>query len=90
MIFNWFNIFNLTEFNALGLVSKSYKVILEGIGQKDILVTKGNEVSIVYEDVLLVLNFEAANPFTREGDDATYGIYMDSNNDVWLGIEAEE
>ncbi len=90
MIFNWFKIFNLTEFLTLDLVSKTYLVILDGVGQKDILVTLGNEISIVYEDVLLVLDFEAANPFTREGDDATYGIYKDSSNDVWLGIELEE
>lgn len=90
MTFNWFKIFNLTEFLSLQLVSKSYPVIMEGVGQKDILVVRGNEVSIVYEDVFLSLQFEDANPFIREGDDASYGIYRDSANDVWLGIEIEE
>ncbi len=89
MTFNWFQLFNMTEFLALELVSKTYQVILEGIGQKDILVTRGNEVSIIYEDVLLAVEFQSDNPFTREGDDATYGVYLDADDNVWLGIEVE-
>ena len=90
MTFNWFKLFNLEDFNELGLVSKVYQVILEGIGQRDILVTKGNLVSIVYEDVFLPIQFEDANPFTREGDDATYAVYKDSNGYIHLGIEVAE
>jgi hypothetical protein len=88
MNFNWFKLFNLDEFLALGLVSKVYQVVLEGVGQKNILVTSGNLVSIVYDDVLLALEFEADNPFVRQGDDSIYAIYRDSNGDVHLGIEA--
>lgn len=87
MTFNWFNIFNLDDFLALELVSKIFPVILEGVGQKEILVTRGNLVSLVYEDVLLPVSFKDDNPFTQEGDDATYGVYKDSDNNVWLGIE---
>ena len=88
MNFNWYKLFNLDEFLALGLVSKVYQVVLEGVGQRDILVTYGNEISVVFEDVFMPVQFEGANPFTREGDDATYAVYKDSNGDVHLGIEA--
>lgn len=86
MIFNWFKVFNLTEFLATGLVSKTYLLILEGVGQKDVLVTYGNEISIVYEDVLLPVQFQGDNPFTRIGDNGTYAVYKDAAEDVWLGI----
>lgn len=86
MTFNWFKIFNMDEFLALELFSKTYLVILEGVGQRDVLVTRGNEVSIVYDDVLLVVDFEGDNPFVRVGAENTYAVYKDENADVWLGI----
>ena len=90
MIFNWYLLFNLDEFNALDLVSKVYTVVLEGIGEKSILVTKGNEVSIVYEDVFLPIEFNSQNPFTREGDDdITYAVYKDTDSNIYLGIHTE-
>lgn len=83
MIYNWYKIFNKTEFEALGLVSKTYSLNLEDIGNKDILVTKGNYISIQYETVTLPLNLNSKNPFPFEG----HAIYIDDSNDVWLGIE---
>ncbi len=88
MQFDWYNIFNLTEFLALNLVSRNLTVSLEGAGEKDVLIVRGNTVSIVFEDVLLSINFEDANPFVREGDDASYAVYKDSDSNIWLGIEA--
>jgi hypothetical protein len=79
--YKWYQIFSLTEFEATGLVSREYQVNLQGIGLRSILVTKGNAVSIVYEDVLLSLNLGGNNPY-EFGD---YAIYLDSANLVWLG-----
>jgi hypothetical protein len=39
MIFDWYKIFNLTDFLALGLISKTYTVTLDEIGDEDFLVT---------------------------------------------------
>lgn len=89
MNFTWYKIFNMNAFMATGLISKVYLVVLEGIGQKDILVARGNGVSIVYEDVLLQVLFEEDNPFVREGDANTYAVYQDTNADVWLGVLAQ-
>jgi hypothetical protein len=86
MMYDWYNLFNLTEFLALNLVSRTLQVVLSGIGQKDILITRGNEVSIVFEDVILPVQFSEENPFTRVGDAGTYGVYIDEAQDVWLGI----
>ena len=82
MIYTWFKIFNEGDFEAANLVSRTYSVNLEDIGQKDILVTKGNLISMTYEGVMLSLDMNGANPFEFEG----FAIYRDENDDVWLGI----
>lgn len=86
MIFNWYKIFNLTEFEALGLVSRTYKLTLNGIGEKEILVTKGNSVNVLYGDAFMPVNFYDYNPFIRGG----YAVYKDAEtDDVYLGILVE-
>ncbi len=88
MNYNWFLIFNLTEFLEDDLTSRTVTALLEGIGVKNILITNGNEVAITYEDVFMPIGFEDANPFSREGEDATYAVYKDADENVWLGVEA--
>jgi hypothetical protein len=86
MTYDWFNIFNLTEFLATGLVSRTVTVILGNYGEKEILITKGNVTSISYDGTLLPLQFAGRNPYAFGG----YAVYQDTNNDVWLGIEIPE
>lgn len=81
MIFNWFLVFNLTEFLATQLVSKTYQLELEGIGIKDILATNGKTISVTYEAVMLSINLNGKNPFIFEGhavflDNATQNVYL--------------
>jgi hypothetical protein len=83
MNYNWYNVINKTDFEALGLPSKEVTVNLVGIGEKTILVTKGELVSLTYEGVLLSANLNNKNPFAFEG----YAIYLDLNNNIWLGVE---
>lgn len=83
MTYTWFKIFNTADFDATGLTSKTYTLNLEGIGEKDILVTKGVGYGITYEDIFLSLNLNDENPFAFEG----HAIYVDANDDVYLGIE---
>lgn len=85
MQYTWFKIFNRTEFNALGLVSRTYTLNLDGVGEKDILVTKGLALGMLYEGVFLSLELNDKNPF--EFDD--HAIYVDENDDVFLGVPVE-
>jgi len=85
MVYTWFKIFNITEFNALDLISKTYTFILEGVGQKDVLVTKGVTYGMTYEGVFLSLNMIDRNPFEFDG----YAIYVDADQNVYLGIEVQ-
>lgn len=86
MTFDWYKIFSLPEFLETGLVSRTYSHVLEGRGQKDILVTHGFYVSVTYEDVFLPLQFEGRNPHVRDG----VAVFVDENEDVWLGFEVTE
>lgn len=86
MTFNWFNVFDKQEFLDTGLVSKTLSVVIEGVGERDILITKGNELSILFDGVFLPIGFTDKNPFVREG----YAVWEDENGIVWLGIEVEE
>lgn len=85
-MFNWFKIFNKTEFLAAELVSKTYTLNLEAIGQKDILVTLGNALGVTYDGIFLYLVDGGANPFEWE----SHALYIDANNDVFLGIAIED
>lgn len=87
MTYDWYKIFNEGEFEALDLVSKSYTLDLEDIGEKTILVTKGNYLSILYEGIFLSADLNDKNPFAFDG----HAIFRDSESgDVYLGIEVDE
>lgn len=85
MSYSWYNIFNLDEFEALDLVSKEYELILEDNGLKTIMVTNGNGVSVLIDDVFLTINLNSRNPFAFEDR----AVYLDADNDVWVGIAIE-
>lgn len=82
MIYDYFYIFNTDEFDSTGLVSKTYVVTLSGIGQKSVLVTKGNLTGITFDGVFLPLYLNSKNPFEFEGK----AVYRDENKNVWVGL----
>lgn len=81
--YTWFKIFNRTEFLATGLVSRTYTFVLTGFGQKDILVTLGNALGITYDGVYLPIELNDLNPFVID----ERAVYVDQNDDVYLGIQ---
>lgn len=83
--YNTYKIINVDEFEATGLVSKTVEAVLSGIGLKEILVTKGNFVSILYEGVFLSLNANDKNFLEFDN----HAIFIDANNDLYLGIKNE-
>ncbi len=85
--YNWYRIFNLEEFTALNLTSISYTLELQDIGEAEILVTKGNLVSIVYDETFLPIQFNDNNPFEFEGRAVFLNVLT---KNVYLGIAVEE
>lgn len=86
MTFDWYRIFNLEEFEDTGLVSREYTVDLAGIGETTVLVTKGNEIGVLFDDVFMILQLNAQNPVVMDGR----ALYLDSNGDVQVGIEVPD
>ncbi len=78
----WYKVINLTEFNATNLVSRTVSIPLGQLGTKDILVTKGNQVSLLYDGTFLSIDLNNINPF--EMDNRL--VYLDDSNDIWLGL----
>lgn len=82
MNYNWYNLFNLTEFEETGLVSRTITTSLLGIGSEDVLITKGFQTCITYKEALLKINDQEVFSF------GGYATYLDENADVWLGVPA--
>lgn len=81
-LYTVFKLFNLVDFQATGLVARELDVVLEGIGEKKILITNSNYVSILYDGVFLPINLNNKNPF----EFGSRAVFLDPNNDVWLGL----
>lgn len=86
MTYFWYLIFNRSEFEALGLVSKTYSLELEAIGEVEVLVTKGNLISMLYEGIFLPVKINGLNPY--EIDD--HASFEDAEGNIYLGIKADE
>jgi hypothetical protein len=82
--FNFYKIINKPEFELESLKSREVTVILEGLGQKTILVTRVMLFSLVYDGVILPVNLTGEQPFEFGG----YASYLDDAGDVWLGVPA--
>lgn len=82
MTWQYWKVINKAEFEATGLVSRELDLIMEGVGQKTVLVTKGNVFAITVDDVFLPLGVTNDNPFII-GDRA---IALDENGDIYYGI----
>lgn len=80
--YNWWKIFNLADWLATGLVSRTLTLEFDSLGQKTLLITNGNYTSVLFDDVFLSLSLNDKNPFEFGGR----AIYLDVNEDVWVGI----
>lgn len=80
---NWYNLFSKPDFEATGLVQRIINASLNEIGDKEIIISKGNLLTVLYDGVLLPVNFQDQNPFTP---DDTHYVYIDDDQNVWLGV----
>jgi hypothetical protein len=85
MSYDWYKLANIAEFEASGLPSKEVTLDLEGIGVRDILITHGNSIGVMYDGIFLIANFNENNPFEFED----HAVFLSENDDIWLGISNE-
>lgn len=86
MIYDWYKLFNKTEFEATGLVQRKLILQLEDRGIVEFILNRGNTTSVMYSGVLMPVKFRNKNPFVVD----TYAVYEDDENNVWFGFEADE
>ncbi len=85
-IYNWYKIFNITEFLALNIGSKIYDLNLNGVGQSTFKVYLGNIVSVNYLDEFMPVNLYTEALYEKN----SYAIYRDdSTGDVYFGFITE-
>ena len=82
MNYNWYNLFNESEFLAEDIPSRELEVSLEGIGTETILIVRGNYTSIIYSGVMLSVNLLNNNPFEFDA----FAVYKNPSGDVILGV----
>lgn len=86
MNFDWYKIFSLPEWLAENLVSRTLILELEDLGRVRFEITQGNTTAVRHDDTFLPVNFLERNPYVQDGK----AIYLDANDDVWIGFEVEE
>ena len=86
MIYNWYLIANMVEFLDSGLVSREFTFNLEGEGEKTVLVTRGNTLSLTIDGVMLAVQMNGRNPFYFEDR----AVYLDGDSNLHYGFKAEE
>ena len=81
MTYEWYKIMALTEFIESELPSRLVPVTFPD-GVKDVLVTRGEVVSILFEDVFITVGLNGENPAEWEG----YAVFYDEDDFLWIGI----
>ncbi len=57
----------------------------EEVGEKEILVTKGNLLGITFDEIFLPVKLNDLNPFEIDG----HAVYENSSGDIYLGVPVE-
>ncbi len=83
-MWNWFKLFNANEFMAEELTSRNLIAVLQDVGTENILISRGNLLSITFRGVYMPIDLLEINPSYAE----EYGVLKDALGDVWLGIES--
>jgi hypothetical protein len=90
-VYDWYKVGNTSDFDELEIPSMEYEFILEDVGLQTVLIVNGFNLGVVYDGVFLSHNINSKNPFAfGHLEDEPHSLYIDDNNDIWLGIEVEE
>lgn len=85
MITNWIKVYNLQDFINADLVSREVDLEVPGLGATTVMLTKGIGYGIRYDDYFLPIELNGKNPYIFDN----LLIYLDPNDDIWLGLISE-
>lgn len=86
MRYDTYKLLNIDDFEAADIPSRELNVELEGVGLKNILVTKAGLIGVLYEGIFLCVDLNGENPFFFED----HAAFVDANRDLWLWIKSED
>lgn len=85
MNYDWYQVTNLDDFIASGLISQEFELVFP-TGLKTLLLTAGNLYSLTFDDVFLSIGMSEKNPFEFDG----HAVFYDDDGLLWLGIAHED
>lgn len=85
MIFDWYLVYNLTDFDALSIPSKFIALNTEDRGLINLTITKGQYygVNFLDDDIFLAVGINNQNPFNL----GSRSVAIDEDNNLWIGLQ---
>lgn len=81
----WFKVLEKSELDKIDFSSKEYTFDFQDLGEKKVTIFKGSLLSVLIDDVYLVLGIEGVNESSREGRLAM----IDTQESLWLGFKID-
>jgi hypothetical protein len=88
MIFTWYKIYDLNDFDVLDVPRVDLELNLESKGIKTFSIFKGVSglYSVLTDDVFLTAKLNNREVFSKDG----IGVYVDDEKILYVGYEVEE
>lgn len=81
-MWQWYKIFNLDELNRWNVPDYYLTVNLRGLGQQEILIARGFNVSVVFMGYWITPGLNGRNGFSVNDK---VSAYIDDENNLWVG-----
>ncbi|MGB2579402.1 hypothetical protein AAIR98_001321 [Elusimicrobium simillimum] len=84
MKYKYYNLFNLTDFDALSVPYITRTFELEGQGSVEVRLSRGLTYSLYVNGYMLTPGLNDRNPFVSF--DQKMAAYIDEDKNIWLGF----
>lgn len=81
----WWKIINLNDIKNPDVPDRYLTVVLDGLGQTDIVISRGFNICVLFLNYWIVPGLNERNVFTV---DNKVGAYIDKDNNLWVGRNA--
>lgn len=85
-MWRWYKIFNLNELNRLNIPDYYLNINLRGLGNQDIVISKGFNISVLFLGYWITPMLNNRNGFSVQNK---VSAYIDNENNLWVGYNAD-
>jgi hypothetical protein len=85
-MWQWYKIYNLDNFDKLGVTDYTFDIELEGRGWTTFRICKGTLYGVVVDGIYLAPSLNGKNEFNKGNRSA----YIDDKRNLWVGYNATE